>query len=42
MYPTGTEPLSLPRFPVEFGAIPAIKRDHEIQPNKNAADHDNY
>ena len=39
VYHTGTEPFSLPHFPVEFGAIPAIQSDTEVRPNKTAHDH---
>jgi hypothetical protein len=39
MYHTGTE---LPSFPLEFGAVPAIQRGNEVQPNKNADDYDGH
>ena len=42
MHHTGTELSSLPCSPLEFGAIPAIQRGNEVQPNKNADDYDDH
>ena len=39
MYHAGTERSSLPHFPVEFGAIPALQCGNEVQPNKRADDY---
>jgi hypothetical protein len=40
MYHARTELPSLPSFPVEFGAVPAIQDDTEVGPNKTAYDYD--
>jgi len=39
MYRTGSELSGLPRFPVKFGAVPAMQNDNEVRPDKAADDY---
>jgi hypothetical protein len=40
MYRMRTELSGLSRFPVKFGAVPAMQNDDEVRPNKTADDYE--